>query len=413
METELTDQQEAKEMDKPNHASIEFAVRWQSACASHTDRCFFDKVNFWRDVFPRDLGERLRVARQGETLSAQFPSGELVPPRERARVHRVRPWQMRRKLRSGGEIEPRPGRFYPRGIVEGVSDSYPEDRRPFRFLGTEGSDFLVDFNHPLAQFPLNLQAWLVEFRDDREEHGGRCNDIPRDVADNGPGMQAARDGYETDFRAGKPFERAEEGDDARFYGQARLVNHVDSVAMAGIREIYGRFVKANARVLDLMSSWNSHLPEGVEDLKVTGLGLNREELAFNARLSDYLVHDLNRDPLLPFAPDSFDAAICTVSVEYLTDAVAVFREVGRVLRSGAPFVVTFSERWFPPKVVRIWTELHPFERMALVLDYFCEAGSFTDLGTESMRGRLRPEDDKYIRLTPWADPVYAVWGRSH
>lgn len=164
------------------------------------------------------------------------------------------------------------------------------------------------------------------------------------------------------------------------------------------------------RVLDLMSSWTSHLPENLEDLEVTGLGMNAAELERNPRLARWVTHDLNRDPGLPFEDGRFDATVCTVSVEYLTRPLEVFRELARVLRPGAPLVTTFSDRWFPPKVVRLWTELHPFERVGLVLEYFRQTGAFEAMQTETTRGWPRPDDDKYARMLAQADPLYAVWG---
>jgi SAM-dependent methyltransferase len=164
------------------------------------------------------------------------------------------------------------------------------------------------------------------------------------------------------------------------------------------------------KILDLMSSWKSHLPENIRPLHVTGVGMNREEMRHNKQLAEYLVHDLNRAVELPFTSHQFDLAICTVSVEYLIDPVNVFRQVARVLKPGAPFVLTFSERWFPPKVVQIWKELHPFERMGLVLDYFKQSKTFDCLASESLRGLPRPLDDKYADSMPYSDPLYAVWG---
>ena len=113
---------------------------------------------------------------------------------------------------------------------------------------------------------------------------------------------------------------------------------------------------------------------------------------------------------LPFAEAEFDAAVCTVSVEYLTRPLEVFQEVARVLKPGAPFVLTFSNRYFPPKVIRVWEDCHPFERMGLVLEYFQRAGGFTDLATFSLVGLPRPADDKYADRMAYSDPVYAVWG---
>ncbi len=188
------------------------------------------------------------------------------------------------------------------------------------------------------------------------------------------------------------------------------MQHLDATARGHITNIYARVLKPGMRVLDLMSSWVSHLPE--IDLDVTGLGLNAEEMGQNPRLSAHVVHDLNGNPELPFADGEFDAVVCTASVEYLIQPHDVFRSVRRVLKPGAPFVVTFSDRWFPPKAIQVWPMLHAFERMGLVLDYFRRAGGFTALGTESLRDWPRPADDAYAKQMAFSDPVFAVWGRA-
>jgi SAM-dependent methyltransferase len=158
-----------------------------------------------------------------------------------------------------------------------------------------------------------------------------------------------------------------------------------------------------------MSSWTSHLPPGLSFGSVTGLGLNAEELARNERLTRAMVHDLNENPALPFEDGSFDAVLCTVSVEYLTQPLEVFREVGRVLRPGGCFAVTFSNRWFPPKAVNVWQQLHEYERLGLVSEYFLRSGPFGGVTTHSVRGLPRPQDDKYFGEVPTSDPVYGVW----
>ena len=139
--------------------------------------------------------------------------------------------------------------------------------------------------------------------------------------------------------------------------------------------------------------------------------MNADELSANPHLSSHVVHDLNGDPKLPFSDGSFDFIVCTVSVEYLSRPFQVFAEAARVLKPGGYFIVTFSDRWFPPKVIRLWTELHPFERMGLVLEYFRQSGRFSSLATESYRGWPRPPDDKYYPQLGFSDPVFAVWGR--
>jgi SAM-dependent methyltransferase len=166
-------------------------------------------------------------------------------------------------------------------------------------------------------------------------------------------------------------------------------------------------------VLDLMSSWKSHLPENVNLERVVGLGLNESELRKNSRLTDTVVQDLNRNSKLPFDSNSFDAVICSMSVEYLVDPLAVFAEVGRILRTDGYFILTFSNRWFPTKAIKIWKELHEFERMGLALEYFIRSGGFKNLQTYSIRGLPRPHDDKYFPDLWYSDPIYAVWGQKN
>jgi SAM-dependent methyltransferase len=140
-----------------------------------------------------------------------------------------------------------------------------------------------------------------------------------------------------------------------------------------------------------------------------GLGLNRNELAKNPILTDRLIHDLNRDPRLPFGDETFDAVLCTVSVDYLTRPVEVFRDVARVLRPGGLFLVVFSNRFFPPKVVRIWSDADEDGRIRLVEAYFRRTGAFEEPRVFMSRGKPRPADDRYAGLGVPSDPVYAVF----
>jgi SAM-dependent methyltransferase len=193
----------------------------------------------------------------------------------------------------------------------------------------------------------------------------------------------------------------------------RLVSHVDRAASQQISQLYSRLLPEGGRVLDLMSSWESHLSPAHGLDEIVGLGLNAEELGANPQLAEHVVSDLNNDPRLPFDDQCFDAAICSLSVEYLTQPFEVFGEVARVLRPGGHFIATFSNRWFPPKVINAWKGMHEFERPALVLEYFLRDGHYSDLETWSIRGLPRPNDDPYAHSLPDSDPIYAVWGTRH
>ena len=195
------------------------------------------------------------------------------------------------------------------------------------------------------------------------------------------------------------FQRVDESDDALFYAVPRLVTHIDDRAIAAATRFYSGLLPEDGKILDLMSSWVSHLPEGVRFAGVTGLGMNEEELAANARLTERVVHDLNLDPSLPFDDASFDGAVVTVSIQYLTRPAEVFAEVGRVLKPDAPLAVTYSNRMFPTKAVAVWQALNDADHAELIGAYFRLSGRF---------GRPQAYD---LSPGPSSDPLYGVVAR--
>ena len=123
------------------------------------------------------------------------------------------------------------------------------------------------------------------------------------------------------------------------------------------------------------------------------------------------MQDLNACSALPWRDGKFDCVVNTAAIEYLVRPVEVIAEVERVLRPGGVFAIVFSDRWFPSKAIRIWSEIHPFERLALILSLLQQAG-FHDLRSETVRGYQRPQDDKYIGQRGFSDPLFAAWGRK-
>ena len=175
------------------------------------------------------------------------------------------------------------------------------------------------------------------------------------------------------------FQRLDETPDPEFYAAPRLVTHIDDGAIAAVTALYREYVPAGGAILDLMSSWVSHLPPEVSYRRVTGLGMNAEELAANPRLDAWVVHDLNAEPRLPFADGEFDAAGCCVSIDYLVRPVEVLCDLARVLRPGAPVVITFSNRRFPTKVIALWEALDDAGHAQLVAHYLRAARGWTDM----------------------------------
>lgn len=388
------------------YAAMEFRLDWESPRAAHSDRFHADRVNFWRDFFPPGLREPLLAADEGNRFRRTYGPGDAIPPYRSDHAFAL----PARKFDPGErEIRPRAGRFYPRGLLRDVSNVFRANIAPFRCVGVEDERVAVDFNPPLAGRSLSVTASVERIWEKFSDTGGGLTHWMEAAAE-GPGMQARWNGTPTDFFSDHPFEREDERPDGDFYAKPRFVQHIDATAIGKISEIYGEWIAPGGRILDLMGSWTSHLPEALAPRSVVGLGMNAAELDANPVLTDRRIRDLNADPRLPFETGAFDAAVCTVSVEYLVDPFAVFREVARVLRPGGVFVATFSNRWFPPKAIRIWKEIHEFERMGLVMEYFLESGRFETLATRSIRGLPRPEDDRYADTLWFSDPVYAVRG---
>jgi SAM-dependent methyltransferase len=201
------------------------------------------------------------------------------------------------------------------------------------------------------------------------------------------------------------FRRYDESPDELFYSVPRLVVHIDDGAIAATTQLYGELLPESGHILDLMSSWRSHLPLSFKG-KVSALGMNAEEMQQNPQVDEFVVQNLNRTPRLPYADQTFDGAVCTVSVQYLVDPITVFADVRRVLKPAAPFIITFSNRCFPSKAVAIWQMASMAQKAALVASYL-EAAGFADIHAQDRSPQVR----RGLFGTGSGDPLIGVWGR--
>lgn len=170
------------------------------------------------------------------------------------------------------------------------------------------------------------------------------------------------------------FHKMDMSDDAAFYAEARLVTHIDEAAIAALTRFYRERLPRGGAILDLMSSWVSHLPEDVTFGEVIGHGMNAEELAANPRLGRFFVQDLNRNTALPLDTASLDAVLICVSIQYLQHPIGVLAECLRVLKPGGQIIISFSNRCFPTKAVAIWQSLGNEDHARLVTIYLQNVG---------------------------------------
>jgi SAM-dependent methyltransferase len=176
--------------------------------------------------------------------------------------------------------------------------------------------------------------------------------------------------------------------------------HVDDAALAAITDLYREVMPAGGAILDVMSSWVSHLPPEIDYRRVVGLGIDACVLAENPFLDEWRVQDVNRDPHLNFGSGEFDGAAICGAVQHFTRPAEVIREIGRVLRQGAPLVVTFSNRCLCTPATGCWRLFDETGQLGLVARYFVEAGNWTDI--------------RCLDRTPpgGGAPLYAVVARS-
>lgn len=390
-------------------ATMIVSISWHSDGVQHRELYHAADVNMWRDVFPDSLRQMLLGSRAGDTVHTTLEADECIERKHAALLTLpLSRWQPPPGP-SGSPGPPWSGRYYPQGFLQGVAGVFPQTITPMRVVAVNEATFAVDLNHPLAGRQLDIEVQLCEVCPTAKERGGRCSDRLREVVDNGPGMEARIAESPITFDPDTAYQRASPDSDPEFYAEPRLVSHIDSQAGLHLAALGQKMLSPGSRVLDLMASVDSHLPED-HKTEITGLGLNREEMNANRKLQHVVIADLNEDPRLPFPDDSFEAVFCNLSIEYLVRPREVLRDVARVLAPSGRLLISFSNRWFPPKVTRLWTELHDFERVGYVLQLCWPF--FANLQTHSYRNWPRPTTDRHFTHVPLSDPLYVVTGEA-
>lgn len=397
-------------LTKANLAEVEFSIRWKSAEAEHEERYLARKVNPYRDLLPPGMDAALKDAEAGVEFSESYIPGKLVHGFRPRKIKEIPRSSFKKFKMAGNIVEPMAGRFYPYAKLSGHPGIRTTDARPaFRVLDASSSDITVDFNHPLAKHHLEVAARVMRVYP-KGRGRSKLPDWIEEACVMGPGMQARAEDRRTSFDAPYAAQRLIEGDDALYYTAGYAAPELDTVALGFLREEFSKRANPGAKVLDLMAGGRTHLEDGL-DVHVTGLGLNEREMEANPRLAEHVVHDLNKETKLPFEDGSFDMVMNSLSAGYMTAPAATVAEAHRILADGGTFAVAFSDRHINDKATVLWTELHDFERMGLVLDALIEAG-FKNCRTLSIRNWGRPEDDPLYAETWDSDPVFLVSGEK-
>lgn len=394
-----------------NFADISVAINWGTPTSTHTDITHITRVNISRDFLYEYEPELFFDLEKGQTINADKYFLKDYFKHETSKILKIKKRNIRPLKHGELPVIPQKGRFYPKGILSGITNIFAVNMHPFRCIDIENNNIFCDLNSPLnGKFP-EIEVKIEDITKKERDSGASCRHFLEEIT--GPGMQARYNNRPTDFFTHSAFSKSLTETDEEFYKKPRITAHTDLLCRKNIESVYSKLILPGKNVLDLMSSTYSHLPMD-KDLTVTGLGMNIEELKENKILSKRIVQNLNTNTVLPFDDNSFDYAVCSMSVEYLSNPFEVFKDVYRILRPGGLFIVSFSNRWFPGKEIKIWNELHDFEKMGLVLEYFYNTKKFKNCGTISMRGfpRLYDKNDRYKDSLWFSDPLFIVYGEK-
>lgn len=405
-----------------DEASYRLSIRYESNYGLHIDNLYIQKNNLRAviETLPAAIRNDLNALGDETSKTYDYIREMLFNNNDHVQTIAVAQEDFIRHPGHNIDIEPRYGRFYPATLFnsEKLSPSNSMSKRmiPIRIIDLMHKELLVCTRHPLCDYNTTLTIERLEPDHDTQAVAAKvvaAVEVPllnaRQIPDflTGPGMQLRYGDKATDFFSDDAFQRADETVDSDFYSQARHINHMDEAAQKQLKSVYNGLIPGYSDILDLMSSINSHIDETLESKKITGLGLNGEELTVNPVLDEVVIHDINQQQRLPFDDASFDIIVCSLSIEYITQPSRLFDEVARVLRPGGRFIISFSNRWFPTKTVQVWNNLHDFERIGLVMEHFIGSAHFGDINTYSLRGIPRPSNDRH--KIPLSDPIYVVW----
>ena len=405
-----------------NEVAYRLSIRYESDYGQHCDNLTIQHNNLHAVIgtLPAAIRNDLESSGNENAKTYDYIRGKLFNNNDQVQTIAIALEDFIRHPGHNIDIEPRYGRFYPATLFNSeklapnnnMSNSVNNRMIPIRIIDLMYKELLVNTSHPLCDYNTTLTIERFEQRHDAQSIEAPI-EVPqlnaRQIPDflTGPGMQLRYNDKATDFFSGDALQRVDETIDSDFYSQARLIDHLDQAAQKQLKSVYNDLIPPHSEILDLMSSINSHIDDKLQSIKITGIGMNEEELAANPCLNEIIVHNINQEQQLPFDDASFDIVVCSLSIEYITQPSRLFDEVARVLRPDGRFIISFSNRWFPTKAIQVWNNLHDFERIGLVMEYFIASAHFGDINTWSLRGIPRPVNDKHN--IPLSDPVYVVW----
>ncbi len=406
-----SDEAEQQVVEKNSLISAFSGIKWQGYDCQFTDWKYLPNINLWRDFLPPEFESKLPGLTAGDEISHYYPTGELLDNFQSSLQYTVSHSQFQPPQITLNPVSPLYGRYYPKDFFSNIEGVYEGNKFPCKIIALDDKTISVDLNHPLAGKDIEMIMRIDSIKIAGAERGGRCNDIAAIITEKGPGMQDRPAQQEVDFFSNNPFQRLNEDSDEDFFKLPDYSPFWDSVALAQVTRLYEELIPPDAQILDLMAGAHSPLIDANIQIKqLSCAGLNEDEMAFNKICNQSFKVDVNNLSSLPFQDTQFDIVLIHAAIEYVINPDMLFSEIHRILKPSGRVIISFSNRSIEEKSIKLWNQAHEFERPAIVLAYLRSKNQFGNFHSYSMRGLLRPEDDKLAEKLLYSDPVYAIWG---
>ena len=198
-------------------------------------------------------------------------------------------------------------------------------------------------------------------------------------------------------------------DDGIFYQQPRFVHHLSDSFRNRLTSLYSEYLLNHHIILDLMSSWVSHLPSNISYKKVIGHGMNEAELSSNERLDRFFVQNLNKKQNMPIEDSSVDVGLIVAGWQYLQYPEKVSLELSRVIKSDSLLIISFTNRAFWTKAPNIWTYSSEEKRIAYVTSVLTSNG----WRIEKILNEKTQDKKLFGFYTSESDPFFSVIARNN
>ena len=198
-------------------------------------------------------------------------------------------------------------------------------------------------------------------------------------------------------------------DDEIFYQQPRFVHHLSDSFRIRLTNLYSEYLLDHHVILDLMSSWVSHLPPNIRYKKVIGHGMNEAELSSNERLDRFFVQNLNKKQNMPIEDSSVDVGLIVAGWQYLQYPEKVSLELSRVIKSDSLLIISFTNRAFWTKAPNIWTYSSEEKRIEYVTSVLTSNG----WRIEKILNEKTQDKKLFGFYSSESDPFFSVIARNN